>query len=264
LPFFVLGGGSNILVDDKGYKGLIIKIKNQELKIKGPKIEVDAGVSLGQIVNLATKKNLTGLEWAVGIPGTIGGAVYGNAGWPMNKKNIGSVIEKVKTLDIKKLEIQNYKPKNCRFGYRDSIFKHNKNLIILSAVLKLRVGKKEKIKKEILEILKKRSGKIPTGFSAGSVFKNPNTKDIKNKKILKDFQEIKNFNDKIPAGFLIEKCGLKGRTVGGAKISEKHANIIVNLEKGTAKDVQSLINLAKTRVKAKFGVVLREEIVILP
>jgi UDP-N-acetylmuramate dehydrogenase len=263
LPFFVLGGGSNILFSDKGFKGIVIKIKNQELKIKGPKIKVDAGVSLGQIVNLATKKNLTGLEWAIGIPGTIGGAVYGNAGWPMNKKNIGSVVEKVEALNVKKLEIQNCKTKDCRFGYRDSIFKYKKNLIILSVVLKLKVGKKEKITKEILEILKKRSGKIPVGFSAGSVFKNPNTKDIKNKKILKDFQEIKNFNDKIPAGFLIEKCGLRGRAIGGAKISEKHANIIVNLGKGTAKDVQSLINLAKTRVKAKFGVVLREEIVIL-
>jgi len=261
LPFFVLGGGSNLLVSDKGFNGLVIKMENKKYKIQNSKIHAEVGTSLSLIVNESVNKSLTGLEWAVGIPGTVGGAVYGNAGWPSNKKNISSVIESVEVLETKpKLRVKNYKLKDCEFDYRDSIFKHNAGVIILSAFIKLKKGNKEKIKKEISQILRKRKEKIPTGFSAGSIFKNFT---VAHKNLCawpKDFRKKRI----IPSGWLIEKCGLKGKKIGNVKISEIHANFIINLGMGKAKDVEELINLIKKEVKNKFGVKLEEEIQYLP
>ena len=247
LPFFVLGGGSNILVSDKGFNGLVIKLQITNYKLQTnskkqiPKIYAEAGTPLALVVSEATKKNLTGLEWAAGIPGTVGGAIYGNAG--AFGSSMANVIKKVEVLDVKDLKFKNYDLKDCEFGYRDSIFKKNKNLIILSATLQLKEGKKEEIEKKIQENLKSRKEKQPLNFpSAGSIFKNP-----------------KGFS----AGELIERCNLKGKRVGNVKISEKHANFIVNLGRGKAKDVMKLIKIIKNRVKKKFGVTLEEEIELL-
>jgi len=238
LPFFILGGGSNILVSDKGHNGLVIKIKNQKSKIKNNRIFAEAGLALNRLVKLSLKNNLTGMEWAVGIPGTIGGAIYGNAG--AFKKSMKDLIKEVEVFDTKDEKIKIFKNKDCKFGYRDSIFKKKKNLIILSASLQLKKGKKMKIKEKIKRYLNYRKETQPLNFpSAGSIFKNP-----------------KNFY----AGFLIEKCGLKGKRIGNAKISEKHANFIVNLGNGKAKDVKKLIKLIKKKVKNKFKIELEEEI----
>ena len=245
LPFFILGGGSNILVSDKGYKGLIIKIKNQKSKIKNTNqkskiIETESDALLSQIVALALKNSLTGLEWAIGIPGTVGGAIYGNAG--AFKKSMKDITKTVTVLEIKnqKSNIKNLRNKDCKFCYRNSIFKQKKNLIILSATLQLKKGNKLKIEKRIKEYLNYRKETQPLNLpSAGSIFKNP-----------------KGFS----AGELIEGCGLKGKRIGNVKISEKHANFIVNLGGGKAKDVKKLINLAKKKIKEKFGITLEEEI----
>jgi UDP-N-acetylmuramate dehydrogenase len=264
LPFFILGGGSNLLVADEGFKGLVIKLQitNYKLQIKSkclnPKIYVEAGVSLASLVSEATKNNLTGLEWAAGIPGTIGGAIYGNAG--AFEKSIGDVVKSVEVLDIQrsKFPISNFqfpnkfqipnpkfktkilKNRDCKFGYRDSIFKHNRNLIILSAEFQLKKGKKREIERKIKEFLDYRMETQPLSFpSAGSVFKNPSGFSV---------------------AWLIEKCGLKGKMIGKAKISEKHANFIINLGGAKAKDVKKLINLIKKKVKKNFGITLEEEI----
>ena len=256
LPFFVLGGGSNLLISDKGFKGLIIKIQNSKLKIQKEnskfKIYCEAGVPLAKLVFESSEVGVAGLEWATGIPGTIGGAIYGNAGWPSNKKNISSIVDFVDVLKIVdcKLQVVSYTNKDCRFGYRDSIFKNNKNLIILGVHLKLKKGSKKSIKKEIVDIIKKRNGKIPAGFSAGSVFKN----------LVPEQSSVRGKLHPLSAGALVEKCGLKGKKIGNVKISEKHANFIVNLGNGRANDVKKLINLAKKSVKNKFGVTLEEEI----
>jgi UDP-N-acetylmuramate dehydrogenase len=243
LPFFVLGGGSNLLVSDKGFRGVVIKIQitnykfqtNSKSQITG--ISVGAGLSLSKLVQLAAEKGLSGLEWAVGIPGTVGGAVYGNAG--AFKKSMKDITKTVTVLEGG-FKIKKYKNKDCRFGYRDSVFKHNKNLIIISTELKLKKGEKKEIQKKIKENLEYKKRVQPLNYaSAGSIFKNPH-----------------NFS----AGELIEKCGLKGKKIGGAKISEKHANFIVNLKKAKAKDVKNLINLIKKEVKKKFKINLEEEI----
>ncbi len=246
LPFFILGGGSNVLVSDKGYDGLIIKIQMTKSKcqikskIQSPEIYAGAGVKLGDLVKLAVKNNLTGLEWLAGIPGTVGGAVYGNAG--AFGETISDIVEKVEVLDTCQLKIKNYKLTNCQFNYRNSIFKKKKSLLILSCLFRLKRGNKEEIKKKIKYFLDYRKKNHPLNFpSAGSIFKNPGK----------------------PARELIEKCGLKGKRIGRVEISTKHANFIVNLGEGRAEDVLRLIDLVKKKVKKRFGVGLQEEIKFL-
>lgn len=260
LPFFILGGGSNLLVSDRGYKGLVIKVRNQKLKIKNNTIYSEAGVLLSQILGLSLKNNLTNLEWAAGIPGTIGGAIRGNAG--SKKESIKDTVEIVEVFDIKNNKIKFLKNKNCKFAYRNSIFKKNKNLIILSVEIKLKKRKTSKIQKNIKKYLNHKRKTQPLNFpSAGSIFKNYES-IIRNYKLLKKFPKIQEFNIKkiIPAWYLIEKCGLKGKKIGNIEISEKHANFILNLGNGKAGDVIKLINLIKKKVKKKFGIILKEEI----
>jgi len=246
LPIFILGAGSNLLISDKGFNGLVIKIQYSTSNIQYSKILTGAGTSLSRLVNVAASAGLTGLEWAAGIPGTVGGAVYGNAG--AFGKSMKDVIKTVTVLKIpnsksqipNKFQTKKYKNKECRFGYRDSIFKKRKDLIIISATLQLKKGKKKEIGNIMEEYLEYKKKTQPLNFpSAGSVFKNP-----------------KGFF----AAELVEKCGLKGKKIGNAKFSEKHANFIVNLGGATAQDVKKLINLAKKSVKNKFKVKLEEEI----
>ena len=241
LPFFILGGGSNILVADEGFGGIVIRIKNQESRIKNQTIYAEAGVLLANLVSATLNNNLTGLEWAIGIPGTVGGAICGNAG--AFGESTSDIIEKVEVFDIDELGIKNYELSECKFGYRDSIFKKNKNLIILSVSLRLEKGEPKRIKEKMKEYLNYRRGNQPLNFSsAGSIFKNPQG---------------------VSAGELIEKCGLKGKKIGKAQISKNHANFILNLGGASAKDVKKLIKLAKQKVKNNFGVSLQEEICYL-
>ena len=238
LPFFILGAGSNLLVFDKGYKGLVIKMVNDDYQISKNEIVAGAGMLLGRLATVAAEYGLSGLEWSFGIPGTLGGAVLGNAG--SFGKSMKDTVKKVEVIDAKSLKFKTYNLKNCRFAYRESVFKRKKNLIIASVILKLKKGKKLEIKKKIKEYLSYKKESQPLNYpSAGSVFKNPG---------------------KRYAGEMIEACGLKGKTIGRAKISEKHANFIVNLGGASAGNVKKLINLAKKSVKKRFSVSLREEI----
>ncbi|PIS17316.1 MAG: UDP-N-acetylenolpyruvoylglucosamine reductase [Candidatus Nealsonbacteria bacterium CG09_land_8_20_14_0_10_42_14] len=215
LPFFILGAGSNVLFSDKGYRGLVIKFQ-------GPKL---------------SKFVQKGLEWTVGIPGTTAGAIQGNAG--AFGESMKDAVEKVEVFDAKDQKVKIFKNKDCRFGYRTSIFKKNPNLIILSAEIKSKKSHPQKIK----EYLKYRQETQPLNYpSAGSIFKNS-----------------KNHS----AAYFIEKCNLKGKMIGRAQISQKHANFIINLGGASSEDVLKLINLAKRKVKNKFGINLEEEIQIL-
>jgi len=271
LPFFVFGGGSNVLVSDRGFKGLVIKFLISNFQFQNGKIFCEAGTPLAKLVQFSIEKSLTGLEWAVGIPGTVGGAVYGNAG--AFGSSMADIVKSVEVLQIAnyKLQIANFKNRDCKFSYRDSIFKHANsltlglrprgvrigpcecpNLIILSAEIRLKKGKKSEIERKIKEYLNYRKETQPLNFpSAGSIFKNPLPA-----KVSKKFRRARKFS----AAELIEKCGLKGKKIGNVKISEKHANFIINLGNGKAKDVIKLINLVKQKVKEKFGITLEEEI----
>ncbi len=261
LPFYILGGGSNLLVSDRGYKGIVIKYQASNIKYqKEGEIFAQAGTPLQKIVSLTQEKSLTNLEWAVGIPGTIGGAIYGNAG--AFGSFIADNIKKVEVLDTKNMKIKNFSKEQCRFKNKESIFKKNKSLVILSVLLKLKRGRREKIKEKIKNFLTYKEMNQPLNFpSAGCVFKNYQ-KQVKNKKLVKEFPELEEFNKRglIPASYLIDKSGLKGKKVGGAKISEKHANFIINTNGAKAKDVIKLMKLVKEKVKNKFGIKLEEEI----
>jgi len=263
LNFFVVSGGSNILFSDTGFDGLIIKIQNTKYKIQDTKIVTDAGVKLADIVAVAAERGLSGLEWAAGIPGTVGGAVRGNAG--AYGHAIGESVEEVQKLEVGswKLEVRSYNKEECRFGYRESVFKKEGG-IILKVVFKLAPGDKKKIKEEMDKILKARGEKIPEEPSAGSFFKNIEIND----EVIKSFQShLKEdipadfiAKGKIPSAWLIEKCELKDRKIGGAKISEKHANFIVNTGGATADNVIALASLVKMAVRDKTGIQLQEEV----
>jgi len=269
LPFFILGNGSNVLFSDQGYRGIIIKIKNQRSKIKKNTITLDAGVTIGEFLQKCIKNNWVGYEWLAGIPGTIGGAIYGNAGAFGNETK--HFVKKVITLNPQDFKIKHYSLSQCKFGYRESIFKKSKE-IILVAELKVKKGNKGAIQKKIQENwqykIQHQMFKYP---SAGSIFKNiiieetPYAKfyDRRKQTVKINNQVIPVKGGKISAGWFIEQCGLKGKIHQGAKISEFHANVIINFKRAKAKDVLYLINLIKKCVGKKFKINLEEEIVIM-
>ena len=243
-PFFILGGGSNVLFPDAGFSGMVIRMQNDSIEIQDKEgrthLIVGAGTSLAKLANFARDNGLTGLEWAAGIPGTVGGAIRGNAG--AFHQEIGNAIAKVRTVEItdKDFTPRVFEKSQCDFAYRDSIFKQNKNLVIVSASLVLEKGEQGQIDRLMKEYLEKKTTTQPLeNRSAGSVFVNP---------------------PGFFAGKLIEDCGLKGHIIGGAQVSPKHANFIVNVGGAKASDVLNLIALIKGAVKEKFNVDLTEEI----
>jgi UDP-N-acetylmuramate dehydrogenase len=258
LPFFVLGGGSNILVSDKGFNGLIIKNENSKFRIQNLKLYTEAGVSFSTLVKETTRRGLAGLEWAGGLPGSIGGAILGNAG-AFGGETKDTVIL-VEALD-KNLKIRKLKKKQCKFSYRSSVFK-KRGWIVLSAIMKLRKGDRKNLQKIVHHHIRYRQERNPLEYpNAGSVFKNCDLKKVP-KKVRKIFKEVVKVDPfpVIPTAAIIAKSGLLGKKIGKAKISEKHPNFIINLGGAKAEEVIKLINLVKKKVKEKFGIKLEEEI----
>ncbi|MCX6789321.1 MAG: UDP-N-acetylmuramate dehydrogenase [Candidatus Gribaldobacteria bacterium] len=263
LSFFVLAGGSNLLVADKGFDGLAIKVQSSKFKAQslgGDKalLYCEAGVKLSDLVAFSLEEGLSGLEWASGIPqATVGGSIWGNAG--AFGKNMADIVSQVEVMEVQssKFKVKNYKNKECGFAYKDSIFKQNKNLVILSAGLVLEKKNKQEVKEEVKKVLQYRKNHHPNQPSAGSVFQN-----IKDEKIILSRPEFAVFQARkeISAGWLIEQCGLKGKKIGGAQISTEHTNFIVNTGAATASEVRQLIDLAKQTVWQKFAIALEEEI----
>ena len=250
LDFFILGGGSNILISGKGFNGLIIKLgaKTKLKIIENNSIECFAGESLANVVNFARDNSLSGLEWAAGIPGTLGGAVRGNA--RAFGKDMATAIESVEAFDISEKKVKNFDNIQCEFNYEGSIFKKNANLIVLSAKIKLTTGDKEEIQEEIKKTIEKRISVQPQGFgSAGSFFLNPVVIDEKLRQEFEKETGAKCKDNKIPAGWLIDQAGLRGKKIGGAMISDKHANFIVNTGDATAEDVIMLASIIKQKIR---------------
>lgn len=243
IPFFVLGGGSNVLVSDSGFKGLLIKNRCNKIFLNDKKITCQSGVLLDDLVSLGCENSLSGVEFAAGIPGTVGGAVYGNAG--AFGKAVGDLLTEAVILNSQG-RIEEVKKEYFEFGYRESKLKKTKD-ILLSATFKLTIGEKEKIKKEIQKNLEERKRKLPQREkSAGCFFKNV----VENGK-------------KIPAGFLLEQVDAKKIKEGDAAVFNRHANILINLGKAKAEEVKRLANLLKRKVKEKFDIDLEEEVVYL-
>ncbi len=256
LPYFILGGGSNILVSDEGFDGLVIQIKDLKLKIEDNLVTVGVGVKLSNLIDEALKNDLVGLEFLAGIPGNVGGAVYGNAGaWG---QSIGDFIKEMKVFNGETVKV--IKKAEADFSYRHSRFKETRE-IILEIILELKKGDVEASKDKIKEILDKRHANQPyQSPCAGCTFKNvPIAKINLVKNNLLQFASFK----EIPTAYLIEQCGLKGKTIGGAQVSEKHGNFIINTGNAKASEVLELVKFVKEKVRERFGVELEEEIILV-
>lgn len=281
LPVFILGLGSNVLISDSGFPGLAIKIEFSKISQDGESVIVESGARMAEVVNFALNHGLVGFEWAIGVPGTIGGAIRGNAGCYGSETK--DFIEVVETYDIKNREIKTFSNADCSFRYRESMFKKHPELIILSALLKLSMGNVNKARLELQKYSKARLTSAPDVWrefysaggnpssqeigakTAGSMFRNIlwTKKGVEKKELISKFPRLKAFENMlgIPAGFLIEEAGLKGiAKIGGAMVSAKHANFVINIGDAKAEDVLMLISLIKERIHRTFGLFLEEEI----
>ncbi|MBQ6494910.1 MAG: UDP-N-acetylmuramate dehydrogenase [Bacilli bacterium] len=241
LKYMILGNGSNIILSKKHYDGIIIKLDNlNNLERKRNILTIEAGYSLIKLAMETAIMGLSGLEFAGGIPGNVGASIAMNAGAYNN--SISEVVDSVEVI-TDNFELKTLKANELDFKYRDSIFKHKENYIIVSCKLKLKPTKKEKIIDLIKTRSKKRRETQPLDYpSAGSVFRNP---------------------EGMHSGELIEKCGLKGYQIGGAKVSEKHANFIINYNNATGEDIIKLIDYIKEKVKEKYNIELVLEQIIV-
>jgi len=261
LQFFILGGGSNVLISDSGFDGLIIKISFAQTKINVDTGEVyaEAGSNLMELIKDIATYGLSGMENLYGIPGTVGGAVRGNAG--AFGTEIENILENVTALNVETREIKTLLKTDCKFGYRSSIFKENTEWIILSATFRLKFTDKKAVLWEIKKILELREEKqIQNIKSAGSYFLNPVVSEV----IRHKFEDEKGMparKRKVPAGWLIEKSGLKGKCVGDLCTGEKSANYFINKNKATSDSVIKLATKVKRKVFDDFGVELTEEVV---
>lgn len=245
LPFMVLGAGSNVLVSDEGYFGLVIRLLMRDMKKESENaLVVEAGVSMASAAHFSISHGLGGMEWAIGIPGTIGGSVFGNAGCFGGEMK--DIIESVDVFDTLCATNCQLLTTNCSFSYRNSVFKEHPELIIAGATLKLSPRDSMQSTALVHEYSKMRITTQDIGSQcAGCIFKNFTPSDG---------------GAKIPAGKLIDDAGLKGTKIGGAMVSLKHGNFIINTGGATAKDVKQLVALIKDKVKSMHGIELEEEI----
>lgn len=242
IPYFLLAGGSNLLLPDHGIEGLVIKMENQDMEISGTNLKAGAGTLVSKLVNFSVEQNLQGLEKWASLPGTVGGAVRGNAG--CHGLETKDVLLEAEILDPETLKTETVPLSYFNYSYRQSSVKTNPK-IVLSATFSLSplIMTKEEQKSHLNEAITFRLQKQPFGFSAGSFFKNPSLEN--------------------PAGKLIEEAGLKGFKIGGAQVSEKHANFLINTGEATSKEMRDLIAHIKSTVKEKFNIDLIEEVQII-
>ena len=239
IPWMILGNGSNLLVSDDGIEGAVIVLDGsfKEITVDGESITAGAGAKLSKLCTVALDESLTGLEFAYGIPGTVGGAMYMNAGAYGGEMKDVAVSVTALTPDG---EVKTNEASELGLGYRTSVFKTNGDIILFSKY-SLHTGDKEAIREHMDDVMERRRSKQPLEFpSAGSVFKRP---------------------EGAFAGTLIEQCGLKGKTVGGAQVSEKHAGFIINVGGATCKDVMDLVKVVQDTVKNETGYYLEREII---
>ena len=239
--YFILGNGSNLLVGDKGYRGMVVKFgeEMEQIQVEGTRMTVKAGALLSKAAMTAKQHSLTGLEFAAGIPGSIGGGIVMNAG--AYEGEMKQVVESVRVMD-RDGQILTLDNDTMEFGYRTSIIK-NRPFIVVEVVLQLAEGDQEKIAAKMEELAVLRRSKQPLEYaSAGSTFKRP---------------------EGYYAGKLIMDAGMRGYRIGGAQVSDKHCGFIVNTGKATAADIKEVIEEVQERVKERFHVILEPEIVFL-
>lgn len=269
LSVFVLGGGTNLLLSDAGYDGLVLHIGITGIAEVSPGVvQVGAGVSMKELVQFCIDKELTGMEWAGGLPGTVGGAIWGNAGaFKGEMKDSVSRVESVVFDEKPVLKVRNNK--QCAFGYRTSVFKEQSATVrevITNVTFHFEKGSRDVIRGVAEEHIAYRRARQPLEYpNIGSMFKNTDIAKVP-AAIVKRF-EAKIKTDPfpvLPTAILIDAAGLKGRTLGGAQISEKHPNFIINRSgRATAEEVKGLMEIIKSEVKKQFGVELEQEVIFV-
>lgn len=266
IPYFILGNGSNILFSDYGFPGIVIKNSTSNIAVMQEKSQVivDSGVMLGKLTMALVAHDLGGLEFLYGVPGTVGGALYGNAGaWG---SAIGDYLKSITVLeeDSEKdsAKINQYDSSWMEFGYRTSSLKRKKTQfkpIVLTAKFQFSHCQKEEIMRRLNTIKEKRQDCQPTGFSAGSIFRNPIPKELSNV-TGSGSKSMPEFPKERTAGYMLEQVGAKKMKVGLAEVSLKHANFIINKDGAKAAEIRSLIEELREKVRQKYGIILEEEI----
>ena len=261
---FVLGNGTNVLFSDDGFYGLVIKNSINGINIQDNIITVGAGEELSSLLDYCVKNSLSGLEWAGGLPGTVGGAVRGNAG--AFRGEIKDNLYEVISLNLKTFKTVKRNNKDCELSYRNSVFKNKAaDEIIISVSFKLIKGEKQEIKNKTQEKIEYRRAKHPLEYpNIGSIFKNVPIEKFLDTQMKDLSQYIKNDPfPLVPTAKLIFLTGLKGERVGDVMVSTKHTNFIVNMGDGKATEVKRLIGFIKDRVREEFSIELEEEIMYI-
>ena len=265
VPYFVLGGGSNLLISDAGYDGLVIHLANKNYKFDGDRLVADAGCEVKTLVEDSVERGLDGFQWAGGLPGQLGGAIRGNAN--CFGGHTEDIIYSARAVTPKG-KIKIFSNKQCKFGHKTSLFKQKPGYIILSAEIRLKHGDKKVIEEKMNYCVNWRAENQPKKEgTCGSVFTRVRLSDLpkgffdrhpETKEAVKGLQRQK-FSE-LGTGYLIDSLALKGKMIGGAQVSHKHANFIVNTANATAEHILIMNSLIKSRVLNEYGVILEEEV----
>jgi UDP-N-acetylmuramate dehydrogenase len=256
LPTMVIGGGTNLVVSDSGFRGIVLRYRGDRLMAANGRIIAEAGAVFEDLVNFAIERGLQGLETFAGIPGSVGAAVYGNAG--AYGHSLSERVVDVHFHDGR--EIRVFTNEECRFHYRESIFKRHKDWIIFSTELLLEPAEAARLRETADGIRKVRNEKFPVAMKcAGSIFKNLLLEDLP-PAVAAEVPADAVREGKVPAAWFLEQVGAKGVQRGDIHVASYHANLIYNAGAGTASDLCALIEELKARVRARFGIELEEEV----
>ncbi len=262
IPWVVYGGGSNLLVADEGYEGVVIQMALRGLEFEGTRVRAEAGVITGMVARQSVERGLTGFEWAIGVPGTIGGAIFGNAGcYGGEMKDAIESVEAYRVHDGTRVVLSR---EECGFGYRESRFKHDPHVILGCTLVLAPSPDPAASKQRMEEIMRMRKEKQPLDQSScGCVFKNftyedPSALDLLAREV--EIPETMRKNRMISAGWLIDHAGMLGERMGGVEVSKKHGNFFVITGPSRAQDVIALMSRVKMAVRDRLGIELQDEV----
>jgi len=254
--YMVMGGGTNLIVSDTGFRGIMLRFTGRLIQSSGDTVACDAGALLQDLVDFTIGRGLAGLETLSGIPGSVGAAVYGNAG--AYGHSISESVRQVRFFDGQ--HVRAFDNAACQFRYRESVFKQHKDWVIFSAELRLAPGNAAALRQTADDILKVRNEKFPVAMKcAGSIFKNLLLADLPPAAAALVPENVVR-EGKVPAAYFLEQAGAKGMSRGDIHVAAYHANLIYNGGQGTAADLRALIEELKGRVRARFGIELQEEV----
>jgi UDP-N-acetylmuramate dehydrogenase len=256
MPMMVIGGGTNLIVSDAGFRGFVLRYRADSLRVANGRVMADAGAVLQDLVDFANGHGLKGLETLAGIPGSVGAAVYGNAG--AYGHSISESVMRVRFFDG--ADVRVFDNEDCEFHYRESIFKKHKEWIIFSTELRLQPADAAELQKISQDILRVRNEKFPVTMKcAGSIFKNLLVRELP-PAVAAEVPATSVREGKVPAAWFLEQVGAKGMQRGDIHVATYHANLIYNAGRGSAADLVAVIRELKDRVRARFGIEIEEEV----